>query len=203
MTTFCRAFRFTLLLILVLPVISHAQICFRGHPKPRCAGFTILEFSAATRLNKLNKKAGPSDWSGAYFYWSAGYLHNLGTRSALGGAFKITADSDGYRYGLVLRYRRWLGPKWCWDVAPGVFLGGKDNFTSDVAINYGDWVGLAIGLDALRSAGGETSWEGHAGLRFGTWLGTGRHGRVGVDHRFYMGLGRIIRGNPAQLRIPA
>jgi hypothetical protein len=64
------------------------------------------------------------------------------------------------------------------DVAPGIFLGGKDNFvrlefpraTADVALNYGDWFGLAVGLDALRVEGTGSDWQGHAGVRFGTWL---------------------------------
>ena len=117
----------SLLLSMSLTSTARAQVCFRGHPRPRCSGFGVLEFTGAARLNP---KATPSDQTPAFFSWSAGYLHNVGRQSALGVAFKLAADGDGHRYGPVLRYRRWLGPTWSLDLAPGVFLGGQDNFTT-------------------------------------------------------------------------
>jgi hypothetical protein len=113
-----------------------------------------------------------------YFSWSAGYLHNTGSRSAVGATFKISADDDGHRYGPVLRYRRWLSPSWSLDIAPGLFIGGHDNFgwlrfpsaTADITINGSDWVGLTLGVDVLRRIHGSTTWESHAGIKFGTWL---------------------------------
>jgi hypothetical protein len=152
-----------------------AQTCFRGHPAPRCEAFTILEFTGAIRLYG---KSGPSDQSDAFFYWSGGLLVNAGSASAVGGAFKLTADSDGHRYGPTFRYRRWLGPGSSLDLAPGLYLGGQDNFvtlrfpspTMDVALNYGDRIGVAVGLDVLRTREIGTDWQAHMGLRFGTWL---------------------------------
>jgi hypothetical protein len=165
----------SVLLSTFLPSRADGQVCFRGHPQARCSGFTVLEFSGAIRLNE---KAGPSDRTPGLVYWSAGYLHNVGSRSALGMAFKLMADGDGHRYGPVLRYRRWLGSTWSMDIAPGLFFGGDDNFsilrfpspTADVAINWGDRVAFAVGVDGLRQEGRGTSWESYAGLRFGTWL---------------------------------
>jgi hypothetical protein len=157
---------------------AEAQVCFRGHPKPRCGGFAVLEFTAGTVLNSqtsaYDRFGGNSP---VYVSWSAGYLQNLGQRSALGAGFKVAADDDGYRYGPVLRYRAWLGPTWSLDLAPGVLVGGQTNFTqlrflsvtADVAINWGDRVALSVGVDQLRRAGGNR-WETHAGLRFGTWF---------------------------------
>ncbi len=98
---------FGLLLSLTVAPVDQAQICFRGHPRPRCTGFAILEFSGAARLNQ---KAGPSDQSEGLLSWSGGYLHGVGARAALGAAFKLSADGDGHRCGPVLRYRHWLGP---------------------------------------------------------------------------------------------
>ncbi len=163
-----------LVLLVGSPSAAAGQTCFRGRPQPACSGFTVLEFTGATRLND---KSGPTDESPAVLYWSGGYMHNIGQRSALGAAFKITADGDGHRYGPVLRYRRWLGRSSSIDFAPGLLVGGKDNFVAlrfpspmaDVAVNYRDWVGLAVGVDALRSSEG-TQWQGHAGVRCGTWL---------------------------------
>jgi hypothetical protein len=164
-------------LLLSMPPVSsaHAQFCSRGHPRPRCSGFTVLEFSGAARLNQ---KAEPSDQSSGLFSWSGGYLQSVGARSALGAAFKLTADGDGHRYGPVLRYRQWLGPTWSLDIAPGIYLGGQNNFvglrfpsaTADLTINWGDRVGLTLGTDVLRREGGTQSWETYLGLRFGTWL---------------------------------
>lgn len=163
------------LLNFAAPVAAVGQTCFRGRPQPSCGGFIVLEFTGAVRLNE---KSGPTDRNQAFLYWSGGYLENIGPSSALGAAFKLTVDSDGHRYGPVLRYRRWLSPNSSIDLAPGLFLGGKDNFvglkfpspTFDVALNYGDRIGLAAGVDALREEGGSTDWQGHAGIRFGTWL---------------------------------
>jgi hypothetical protein len=162
-------------LMLNVPASLAAQTCFRGRPEPRCRGFAVLEFTGGVRLND---KPGPTDDAPAFAYWSGGYLRNIGARSALGAAFKVTTDSDGHRYGPVVRYRRWLGPTASIDFAPGLFVGGEDNFadlafpspTADVALNYGDWFGVAMGVDALRQSGGGTQWQGHAGVRFGSWL---------------------------------
>ena len=157
------------------PHVALGQSCFRGRPQPQCTGFAVLEFTGAVRLNG---KSGPTDQNAAFLYWSGGYLQNIGSTSALGAAFKLTADSDGHRYGPVVRYRHWLSSTSSIDVAPGAFVGGRDNLvtlrfpspTADVALNYGDRVGLAIGVDALRQRGGGTQWQGHVGARFGTWL---------------------------------
>jgi len=151
------------------------QTCFRGRPRPGCSGFLVLEFTGAVRLND---KPSQTDQNAGFFIWSGGYLQNVGSQDAVGAAFKLTADSDGHRYGPVVRYRRWLSGSSSIDFAPGLFVGGQDNFiglrfpspTADVALNYGDRVGLALGVDALRQADGGTQWQGHAGLRFGTWL---------------------------------
>jgi hypothetical protein len=162
-------------LCLAAPGTTEGQACFRGRPRPWCSGFTVLEFTGALRVND---KSGPTEQSSAFFYWSGGYLQNVGPKAAIGAAFKLTADSDGHRYGPVVRYRRWLTPTSSIDIAPGLFIGGKDNFvtlkfptpTADVALNFGDRIGVAVGLDVLRQRGGSTQWQGHAGLRFGTWL---------------------------------
>jgi hypothetical protein len=163
------------LLIIFLPSRVDSQVCFRGHPRPECSGFGVLELSGAARLNR---KVGPTDEAAAFLFWNAGYLHNVGSRSALGAVFKVTADSDGHRYGPAVRYRRWLSPRWGLDITSGFYAGGKSNFTTlrfpsataDIALNWGDLVGWTVGVDAVRQVGFRTSWEGYTGLRFGTWL---------------------------------
>ena len=167
------------LLSLALQSEASAQTCFRGHPTPRCSGFTVLEFTMGGRLNQVTTAVSAYD-PGATFYasWSAGYLQNVGPRWALGAAFKVVADDDGARYGPVLRYRRWLGPTWSLDLAPGLLIGGEKNYTTlrfpsataDIALNWGDRVAVLVGVDQLRDGSGTTGWEGHTGLRLGTWL---------------------------------
>jgi hypothetical protein len=160
--------------LFLLPTIGQAQICFRGHPQPRCNGFTVLEFTFGARSSGL---AQYSDGTPFYAAWSVGYLHNLNAGAAVGAAFKVSANDDGSRWGPVIRYRRWLGPSLSLDLAPGLFLGGDNgalpskfpSLTADVAINWGDRVSMLVGLDQLRRPGGN-SWEEHVGLRFGTWL---------------------------------
>lgn len=169
----------SLLVTMALPSIAQAQVCFRGHPSPRCEGFAILEFTAGARGNTQAIEPRFREPNPVYVSWSGGYLHNLGDRSALGAAFKLAADDDGNRYGPVLRYRRWLGPTWSIDFAPGMMVGGEDNvegrqFPSvmfDVALNWGDRIGVELGLEQVRrEGGGANRWDGHVGLRFGTWL---------------------------------
>lgn len=158
------------------PRISQAQICFRGHPTPRCGGFAILEFTAGTRLGtEIDRYRGDNT---AYLSWSGGYLHNLGERSSLGVVLKLAADDDGHRYGPMLRYRQWLGPTWSIDLGPGLLVGGTDNLAArqfpsamlDVAVNWGDRVGLDLGLEGVRRVRAlGNGWDGHVGLRFGSW----------------------------------
>ena len=153
------------LLLTFLTSRVDSQACFRGHPRPRCSGFGVLEFSGAARLNR---KVGPTDHAAAFMFWNAGYLQNVGAGSALGAVFKLTADSDGHRYGPAVRYRRWLSATWGLDLTPGIYAGGQSHFTTlrfpsataDIAINWGDRVGWTLGVDAVRQAGFPTSWEG-------------------------------------------
>ena len=171
----------SILLIPLRATPTQAQVCFRGHPAPRCAGFTILEFTGGARLNSAESSIDPvfTRPNQVFLSWSAGYLQNRGNSAAIGAAFKVIADNDGHRYGPVLRYRRWLRPTWSIDYAPGILVGGKDNVPGrrfpaavfDVGINWADRIGMELGLEGVRrEGGGSTSWDVHIGIRFGTWL---------------------------------
>src|SRR5215208_4247118 len=112
---------FILLGSLAAPPLLQAQLCFRGHPSPNCGGFAILELTTGTRLHQRTTAFDPYAGDNSFYLsWTAGYLHNVGQHSALGAAFEMTADDDGHRYGPTFRYRRWLGPAWSLDLAPGV-----------------------------------------------------------------------------------
>jgi hypothetical protein len=47
----------TFLLLLLSPATVDAQVCFRGHPLPRCDGFTVLEFTGGGRLSQTTASA--------------------------------------------------------------------------------------------------------------------------------------------------
>jgi hypothetical protein len=161
---------------LAFPSIADAQTCFRGRPLPACRDFTILEFAPSYRLSE---KEGQTDSVRAVLSWNVGYMRNIRPATALGAGVKITADSDGHRYGPILRLRHWMGnSRTSADVTAGMFVAGEDNFavlglpsvTADVALNYRDLIAISAGVDALRRTGSGTSWEPYLGLRFGTWL---------------------------------
>ena len=156
--------------------VAVGQTCLRGQPEPGCAGFIVLEFTGAIRLNE---KAGATDQNAAFVYWSGGYLQNLDREICPWGRLSrspptATAIGTGQCYGIVAGSTRPSASS----LAPGLFVGGKDNFmtlkfpspTADLAFNYGDRIGLALGVDGLRQAEGGTQWQGQAGVRFGTWL---------------------------------
>jgi hypothetical protein len=72
-------FAVAVVLMAACPATLVGQVCLRGRLAPSCAGFVVLEFTGAARVND---KEGPSDQSGAFFYWSGGYIHNLGPAPA-------------------------------------------------------------------------------------------------------------------------
>jgi hypothetical protein len=100
-----------------------AEASCGGRPTPEGKGFMVSEFSAGVRLSE---KSGPSDNANAFAWWGLGYLKNVDRQNALGGSVKLAADSDGHRYGPLLRYRRWLDHRWGLDLGAGRYLGAKD-----------------------------------------------------------------------------
>jgi hypothetical protein len=92
-----------LLLSMSLTSTAYAQVCFSGTSS---APVQWVWSPGVLRASRLNEKADSSDQATAFVFWSAGYLHKVAPYSALGVALKLTADSDGHRYGPVLRYRR-------------------------------------------------------------------------------------------------
>jgi hypothetical protein len=163
---------------LVIPGALEGQVCFRGHPSGRCDGFVVLEFTSGAQVNQQPESPGRIGSSGPlYLSWEAGYLHNIGARSALGAAARLAADDDGHRVAGVLRYRQWLGHNWSLDLSPGVLVEGNMNFTTlrfpsvtaGAAVNWGDRLALTVGVDQLRQSQGD-HWAYYAGLRFGSWL---------------------------------
>lgn len=175
MRSLARLTTAAVVLSLSAPPAAEGQDCLNGREQPECGSVAVLEFTGAARLNE---KTGPTDRSAAFLYWTGGYLKTIGGRAAVGAALKLAVDGDGHRYGPVARYRRWLTPSWSLDVTPGFYLAGKDNFTAlrfpsvtaDIAFNYRDRLGIAIGGDALSHRDGGTQWQTYAGVRFGTWL---------------------------------
>jgi hypothetical protein len=115
----------TLAIALASPSAAEAQFCFRGRALPACRAYPILEFAPGYRLVD---KAVPSDGAPVVGDWQAGYMQNVRSQAGVGGAVKITADSDGHRYGPVVGLRYWLGSgRVSLDMTAGMFLAGEDN----------------------------------------------------------------------------
>jgi len=150
--------------------------CFRGRPKPRCETFWVTEFSVTPRLNG-NPSGG--DGPNYYYTWDVGAMKNTGARTALGGAAFLGGEDDGVRFGLTVRYRRWLTPTTAFDLSPGALVTGGDNkraprfpgFTGAAAFMHRELVGVAVRVELVPDSAGtvETAWYG--GIKFGSYPG--------------------------------
>jgi hypothetical protein len=84
--------------------------------------------------------------SGPMFTWDLGLMHNLDAHTAFGAGVFAHVSDEGGALGLRARYRRWLGGRTSFDVAPGVIL-VLDNsripaFSGLAAINFADNIAL-------------------------------------------------------------
>jgi hypothetical protein len=112
-------------------------------------------------------------------------MWNLTERNALGATTYMAVESKegDARFGLRLRYRRWLNSRLSLNASGGfLFLGSsKDerfpSFASHVDLNYWDLVAPYVGCEVLRYPGttlNGASW--HAGVKFGSYAAMGLTG---------------------------
>jgi len=150
--------------------------CFRGRPKPRCDSFWVTEFSVTPRMNGNPSGGGGPNY---YYTWDVGAMKNAGARTALGGAAFLGGEDDGVRFGLTVRYRRWITSTTAFDLSPGVLVTGGDNkraprfpaFTGMAGLMYRDLVGVTMRVELVPDTAGtvETAWYG--GVRFASYPG--------------------------------
>jgi len=91
--------------------------CMRGEPRDRCKSFFITEYILLYQvqgMTTVNPDLGLAMGS------EAGWMRNIGERTAVGGT--VFAFGDSPRLGVKLRYRRWLSRKFAADVGIGTVL---------------------------------------------------------------------------------
>jgi hypothetical protein len=171
-----RWLRVALGLLAIVPAPSPAVAGpFDGSPPAEHPGFLVFENTYSARLNA---KPEPTDGGRPMTHWQFAYLHHVDERNAWGGGVKLTADTDGYRVGPVVRYRHWLSDSVGLDVGAGSYLAGEDysfevgfpSPTVDVGVSFDDWVGFHAGLDGLERGDDGMHFEPYVGIRFGRWL---------------------------------
>jgi hypothetical protein len=146
---------------------ADAQTCFRGKPAPECSRFWITESGVGYVVNQ-----------GGYlsFNADAGLMFNVGKKYAAGSTIYISFDnqSDAFRGGLKLRFRRWFNPDVSINMSGGLLFLSKYSsenvgFTGHLALNYKDLVAPYLGLDAYQGGSPGAHWQ--FGIRLGSYPG--------------------------------
>ena len=145
--------------------------CFRGRPSPPCNNFWLTEAGVAARL------AGNQPYQSApLFTWELGWMHNHGTRRALGIAAFGQAGGDMAAAGIRPRLRLWMNSTMSLDIAPGIALigsGGAPGFSGHVGLNLGDYAAATVHVVALRPR----TYDTNRSMRTAVFVG-GRFGSV-------------------------
>jgi hypothetical protein len=159
-------------------------------------GFSRTQFFFENNiLMRLNQDrfaiANSAQW---YVTWEAGVLYYTGFSTAFGASMSFGADPDGTRGGLHPRFRKRLSGNTTLDIGAGLLItgnpeGGQESpgFSGMVTVAHGNWVGVTIRVEAIRSAESmpvayydpaqdryllsrpafDTDWGVYAGARFG------------------------------------
>jgi hypothetical protein len=162
----------------------HSPLCLKQHPEPRCTTCLLTEFAIVVSGESSSEP--PYDNSGYYLILRLGAERNLGRRQAVGADLYTAFNPDVARYGIQLRYRRWLSPTVALDLAPGVLLGSDSmdhpdtendpGFVGEIGLTFGGWFGVVAGLQSV-------SWHGDVYDRNGPGAS-----RDGTDTRGYFGV---------------
>jgi hypothetical protein len=138
------------------PATAAAQTCFRGRPEPTCASFFLTEAEGG-----LVVPLGGGG-TGARVGVDVGFMHNIGSRSAIGATIAGGAYLGGQESGFVSlrpRYRYWFSPTMSLDVGPGVQWtpGRIERIEARAAFTYRDLFGVWTEVD-LDWGQGSTAW---------------------------------------------
>ena len=96
--------------------------CIRGRPKGKCCSFLIYESGLLSRISGSGQ---PSSLSKFLITTDLGLMFNRSNSSAIGASFHLAADHDYYRFGIGLRYRKWLTKKSALDLSPRLLIAGN------------------------------------------------------------------------------
>jgi hypothetical protein len=149
-------------LVLTLPPSANAQstsggFSFRGGPGLTGRTYLITEFGLATLTESRT-----GNFSVSHATWDVGFMHNLGTRTALGGTLFLSTDDhfgEAYFVGLKPRFRFWAWKQLHVDASVGLLLtafgGGVLSFDfpaliGHAGIGYGDWVSFVLQYENVK-----------------------------------------------------
>lgn len=153
---------------------KHHSFCFRGGDKTCCTSFLIFETGTFVPLKAERAERG------LYYSADLGAMVNVGRASAVGASAFWESGSDRNRSGLRLRYRHWVGFRTSFELAPGIAVGGDDEFDgpgfiAQAAFNIGDLMSFVL----------ETEPDGHV---YSVWNGTSYESRRRSEMTFRAGV---------------
>ncbi|MDQ6885674.1 MAG: hypothetical protein M3068_00130 [Gemmatimonadota bacterium] len=170
-----------------------SDLCWRGHPEPRCHLFWITEFAsehpiATTSTRSVYQSGFDPQFINPDFtwriVWTVGPMVNVAPRSAVGGAFLLGPTEFGSRMGAEARYRRWLDGNNAVDFSAGLIRMDvrramtppdrerASGLTAAVALGSGDMIGVTGRVDVLRDQG-RARVGSFAGVRLGSYAAVG------------------------------
>jgi hypothetical protein len=145
-----------------------STLCFHPQPRAACRNYTITEFGVGSRAPGEDER---------HYFWDLGVMRNRSATTAIGASLHFAGGDDFQRYGVKVRYRRWLSESVPLDVAPGVVMhahegahGYRLGVTTQAAVSFHDLAGVFLQLD-LVDAGRGTRPQVRFGMRAGTLTG--------------------------------
>lgn len=152
-----------------------AQVCFRGRPPEACRSFFVTEFDA--RFHPTRTSAGGGSADHLTVGLTAGWMLNVGARSAIGATVSLDPDTEysDWFWAVGPRYRHWLSPTTSLDGLATVALGGGGvrNATVQAVVMYHDLIGAEGGIvfDMVNDAYERESVRPFLGARLGSYPG--------------------------------
>ena len=159
-------------------LLAH-DFTFRGRPLPETKTFLITHVGLAARTDPGLSSFYPR--SDVYGMADLGVMRNVGRHIALGGNFYVGFDDRRTRLGPKARARFWLNRTLSVDLAPGVLLGGSDDwyghaefpgFVGEATFSVGDVVMLTGEIESISVENANGAKEKDTSVYLGTKVGT-------------------------------
>ena len=161
------------------PGLPVHDFTFRGRPLPETKTFLITHVGLAARTDPGLSSFYPR--SDVYGMADLGIMRNVGRHVALGGNFYVGFDDRRTRLGPKARARFWLNRTLSVDLAPGVLLGGSDDwyghaefpgFVGEATFSVGDVVMLTGEIESISVENTKGAKEQDTSVYLGTKVGT-------------------------------
>jgi len=161
------------------PGLPVHDFTFRGRPLNETKTFLITHVGLAARTDPGLSSFYPR--SDVYGMADLGIMRNVGRHVALGGNFYVGFDDRRTRLGPKARARFWLNRTLSVDLAPGVLLGGSDDwyghaefpgFVGEATFSVGDVVMLTGEIESISVENTKGAKEQDTSVYLGTKVGT-------------------------------